>query len=218
MDLQVSERTALGRKVRQLRNEGMIPAELYGHGIANMHLAVGKNDFVNIYKKAGESSIINLVIGKERCPVLIQSVQLDPNTSMFSHVDFYQVRMDEVIRAEVPIVFIGESAAVKSLGGILVRTLQGLPVESLPGDLPHEIEVDISRLAELDSALYVKDITLPKGVKAMIAEGTAVVSVAAPKAEEEVAAPEVTVDSVKVESEEKKEQRDAAKNAKAEAE
>jgi len=218
MDLQVSERVAVGKKVRKIRNEGMVPAELYGHGIPNKHLEVKKNDFNSIYKKAGESAIINLLVGKERCPVLIQSVQLDPNTNMFSHVDFYQVRMDEVVHAEVPIKFVDESPAVKSLGGILVRTLQALPVESLPGDLPHDIAIDISVLTELDSTLYVRDITLPKGVKAKIADGTAVVSVAAPKAEEEVVAPEVTVDSVKVETEEKKEQRDAAKNAKAETE
>lgn len=211
MDLQVLERTAMGRGVAKLRKEDMIPAELYGHGTPNMHLAIKRGDFNNVYKKAGESSIINLVIGTTRYPVLIQSVQLDPITNAFSHVDFYQVRMDEVIHAEVPLVIVGESSAVKSLGGILVRTLQVLPIESLPNDLPHEISVDISRLTELDSMLYLRDVPLPKGVKATISNETVVVSVMAPKAEEEAPAAEPSIESVKVESEEKKEQRDAKK-------
>lgn len=214
MELHVTERVKLGRAAQKLRKEGMVLAELYGHGIDNVHLSIKRNDFASVYKKAGESSIINLVLGTERRPVLIQSVELDPITNVFSHVDFYQVRMDETIRTEVPLVFVGESPAVKSSGGILVRTLQTLPIESLPKDLPHEINIDISRLTELDSALYVRDIALPKGVKAMISTETAIVSVVAPKAEEETPATEMSVDSIKVESEEKKEQRDATKKAK----
>ncbi|OHB21897.1 MAG: hypothetical protein A2939_01350 [Parcubacteria group bacterium RIFCSPLOWO2_01_FULL_48_18] len=212
MELQAQTREKFGKAVSLLLKTGLIPAELYGRGLENLHLAVKKEDFAAVYRQAGENTIVNLKIGAETKPTLIYNVQRDPISDSYRHIDFYQVRMDETIKTEVPLVFIGESSAVKSLGGVLVKTMKALPIESLPGDLPREIGVDLAALKELDSTFYVKDLELPKGVKPTVGPETAVVSVVAPATEEEIKpTEEVTVESVKVETEEKKAQRETAK-------
>lgn len=209
IDLPVQKREKLGKSARGFRKKGLIPAELYGHNVENIHLAVPSLDFKRVYKEAGENTILSLDIGGEKRPALIYNVQRDPITEEYRHIDFYQVRMDEAIETEVPLVFVGEAPAVKAFGGILVKALQTLPIEALPADLPHQIEVNISSLAELDLTLYVKDIALPKGVVVTIGLETAVVSVVTPK--EEVEEVPVSVEDIKVETELKKAERDTAK-------
>ncbi len=148
-----------------VRRGGNIPAVLYGHGIEPQHIEVESRVFQKLLSKAGHTTMISLSLqdGSQH-PVFIREVQLHPIKNTIIHIDFYQVRMDEAIKADVPIKFVGESPAVKDLAGIFVRNLDELEVEALPQDLPHDIEVDISSLVDFDSAIHIKDIALPRGV------------------------------------------------------
>jgi large subunit ribosomal protein L25 len=211
MDLTVSSREQFGKAVNILRKQGLIPAELYGHGISNTHLSVDAGEFKKIWKEAGENTIINLIIGSERRSVLIHDVQKDYLSGDPSHIDFYQVRMDEKIKARVPIEFIGEAPAVKSLGGILNKTMSEIEVEALPGDLPHSFSVDLSSLVEFNQSIYAKDLKIPEEVQVLVEPQTVIATVTPPQKEEVAPPPAPEVSEVKVETEEKKAEREKEK-------
>ncbi len=213
MELAAEKREILGRQVRALRAQGLIPAELYGHGLENKHLSVSAKDFLKILKEAGENTVVTVAVGKEKLPTLIHDVMRDPVSDEILNVDFYQVRLDEKIRTKIPVEFIGEAPAVKEKEGILVKSLQEIEVEALPGDLPHDIKVDISALADIDQSIYVKDLPVSANVRIVVDPETVVATVTAKAAEEEVPVAPITVDQVVVETEEKKAEREAKKAA-----
>lgn len=216
MDLAVQKREIFGKKVKALRSGGLIPAELYGHGLENAHLSVDAKDFVKAFKVAGANTVITLVLGKEKHPALIHEVTHDAVTGDVAHVDFYQIRMDEKIRTRIPLEFKGESPAVKEKGATVNRSVAEIEVEALPQDLPHSFVVDLTVLDDVDKSIYMRDLTVPKGVKILVSEDTAIATATPPKKEEEVAAPAPDVSEVKVETEEKKAERAAEKSEKVE--
>jgi len=213
MNLEVQIRNEKRRRVKDLRRQGLIPAELYGKGIQNMHLAVKNKDFKNVFKEAGESSIINIVISdknkKEEISVLIHDIQKDYLTDDIIHIDFYRVKMDEKVRIYVPLEFVGESPAVKNYGGILNKSMFEIEVEALPKDLPHNISVDISQIKELNQSIYIKDLSVPKNVKILFDPETVIATVNPPR--EEVISEFIDISAVKVETEEKKLERSKEK-------
>lgn len=215
MDLQVQTREKFGKAVKTLRQAGMIPAELYGKGIENLHLVVALKDLRKVLKQAGESSMINVILGKDKRPAMISNVELDPVSDAINTVDFYQVRLDEKIKVKVPFEFVGESAAVTGEKGILIKSMQEVEVEALPGNIPHNLKVDLTKITKIGESVYIKDLTVPKDVKVLVEPETAVATVTAPMTEEEEAklAAEVKVEDIKVETEEKKAERDAVKAA-----
>ena len=214
MELSVQKREVSSGKAAALREQGMVPAELYGHGLENLHLGVPMKDFKKVLGAAGESSVVTLNFDSKKLPVLIYDVQYHPVTGEVTHVDFYQVRMDEVITTSIKVEFVGLPPAEKAFGGILVKAMQEIEVEALPGDLPSEIKVDLSVLAEIGNSIYVKDLKFGKGVKVLVSPETVVATITAPMAEEEVVAAPVDITAIKTEGEEKKEGRDAEKAAK----
>ncbi len=197
-ELAVSSRTITGKKVKSLRQEGKIPAVVYGHNIKPISISVDYLTFAKVYRTVGGSSLIDLRLDANK-PVkaLIQEVSTDPVTGKYIHIDFHQVRMDEKITTEIPIMFIGEAKAVKELGGVLVKNLNNLRIECLPQDLQHEIVVDISPLATFDSAIQVKDLNLPKTWHILNNADELVIGVEQPRAEEVLTtAPEEDVSKV----------------------
>lgn len=208
LELKAQLRQELGSKVNKERKAGKIPAVLYGKGIKSEPLFVNEKDFFKTYKEAGESSIIGLELDGKKRNVLIYDVQRDALSDNFLHIDFYQVRMDEKLKATVPLGFVGESEAIKSLGGILVKSVQEVEVEALPQYLPHHIEVDISSLAALDDRIAIKDLKVSGNVKILAEPEEVVAAVAPPRSEEELAAlegkVEAPVEEVKVVGEEEK--------------
>jgi large subunit ribosomal protein L25 len=171
----------------KVRGLGLIPGVLYGHKIKNTLIQFDDKLFGKVYEKTGQTTLISLMVDDEAHNVLVREVQYHPVKGHVLHVDFYQVRMDQVVRTEVPLEFIGESAAVKDLGGVLIRNIDTVEVEALPKDLPHELKMDISMLVDFEAVLHVKDITLPKGVT-IIDDGEEVIAlVQAPRSEEELA-------------------------------
>ena len=211
MELAVQTREMDGKKAKALRKEGLVPAELYGHGVPNMHLSVPVKDFTKILKQAGTSTVVTLVVGKEKKPVIIHEVTQDFVTGNVAHVDFYQVKMNEKMTAKVPVEFVGIAPAVKEKQAVINKSIFEIEIEALPADLPHSLAVDLSVLDDLHKSIYIKDIRMPKGVHVLADLEAAVATAMPPVKEEEKVEVPVDVSEVKVESEEKKAERAAEK-------
>lgn len=213
MELTAQKRTVFGKNVKDLRAKGLIPAELYGHGLKNEHLTVTLKEFRKVFRAAGESTMINLVLDSKKLPVLIHEVTVDPVTDALNTVDFYQVRLDEKMNIKVPLIFAGESPAVKEKQGVLVKAVSEIEIEAFPADIPHDIKIDITKLTDIGQSVKVGDLTIPANVKVLIDLETVVATVSARITEEEEAKMAATADvsEIKSEVEEKKEERAAAK-------
>jgi len=184
--LKAETRDIFGKKVRKGRKEGIIPAVIYGHGIESVSVWVHNLEFVRLLESAGESSLIDVSIqgDPKQHSVLIHDVQFDPMTGKPIHADFFEVRMDEEIETNVALEFVGESAAVKVLGGILVKNIDEVSVRCLPVNLPHQLNVDISALKTFDDVIMVKDLIIGKGVE-IVSDGEAIIAVVTPPRSEE---------------------------------
>lgn len=202
MEISAQKREILGKKVKSLRKGGFAPAELYGQGKDNVHLSVPTKEFLKIYKEAGESTLVDVIVDGKKTPALIQDVIFNPVTQEIANIDFHAVKMDKKIRTEVELEFINESPASKS-GGVLVKSMKEIEVEALPKDLPQSIEVDLSKLENIHDCIYVKDLKVGEKVKILVDAENVVATVVEPVKEEEVA-PAISVEDVKIESEEKK--------------
>ena len=213
MQIKAEIRNKFGKANNVLRAAVYVPAELYGHGVENVHLSVPLKDFAKLFEQAGENTVIEILVGKDRYPAVINEVKKNYRSDETEHVDFYQVRMDEVVKVSVPIELIGESPAVKEMGGVVNRSMEDVEVESLPGNLPVKFVLDIGGLTELNQSLYVKDLEIPEGVKIMIDPDAVILTITPPAKEEEIKPVEpVDLSAVKVESEEKKAERDKDKD------
>jgi large subunit ribosomal protein L25 len=189
IELKSKTRTKLG-KVKFIRAERKIPCILYGPEIKkSIPLEIGYKEFRKTYNETGESTIIELIIDdKNKKNVLIKNVQLDPITSNYNHVDFYQINMKEKIIANVELVYIGVSPAVKDSAGILVKNLNEIEVKCLPIDLPKEIIIDISVLKTFNDFIKIKDLEISDKVEISANAGDIVATVTPPRSEEELSA------------------------------
>ncbi|MDP3785163.1 MAG: 50S ribosomal protein L25 [bacterium] len=186
--LKAEKREIIGKKVRNLRKQGKIPAVVYGAGDKGALLQIEARDFEKVFREAGESSLVELEIGQDRKNVLIHEVAFDPIKDTPVHVDFLAVRLDKPIRVKVPLIFEGESPAVKNLGGVLVKVRHELEVEALPKELPHEIKVDLGQLQKLEDKFMVSDLKLSRGVKVIGDKDEVLALAETPRVEEEVSA------------------------------
>ncbi|MEK7596289.1 MAG: 50S ribosomal protein L25 [Patescibacteria group bacterium] len=208
MLLKVQAREIKGKKVKILRRQGLIPAVLYGgNEKENTLFSVKNGEFRKAWNEAGGSSVIELETPAGKKNVLIHDVTFDPLKGEPLHIDFYAVRMDKVIAAVVPIVFKGESPAVKNLGGVLVKVAHKFEVEALPQNLPSEISVDISGLANLNDHFTVGDLNLKEGIKIKAEKDEVIVLVKAQEEEKEAEKDRVLED-IEVEAKGKKEEKE----------
>jgi len=208
LELEAKKRGILGKKVKALRTQGFIPAELYGRGIENTHITVPAKEFVNIYNQAGENTLVMLKVDGEEKPVLIHGTDYDTLSDTYRAADFYQVRMDEKTTADVPLVLVGESPAVKDMGGVLVTVMDEVEVEALPADLPHELEIDISGLTEIGASIHARDIKVSAGVKLLVDLDTVLITVSEKQAEEVIEKGPTDVSQVEVEGEKKEKEKE----------
>lgn len=142
------------------------PAVLYGPGVKNRHLKIKKFDFEKTFSEAGGSNLVELKIDKETpVKIIIKDTQRNIINNNFIHADFYQVDMTKTITTEIPLHFIGESKAVKDLALILVKSIDYLEVECLPGDLVDHVDVDLSKLNTGDDIIKISDLNIPKGLE-----------------------------------------------------
>ena len=188
--LEVEKRKVTGRKVKLLRKEGILPANIYGREVKSASVQVALKPFLPIFKKAGETGLLELkVAGEDKTrPVLIHNVQLDPVTDAPLHVDFYQVDLKKKVTAVVPVELMGTSPAVTQKIGILIQPLSGVEVEALPTDLPEKLEIDVSNLKEVGNAVTVADLKLGEEIK-ILTGVTEVLAKIDPPAKEEVVTP-----------------------------
>lgn len=164
--LTAERRFVVGKNVRFLRREGLVPANLYGHGKASVALQLPTREVEQVLSRVGGTALVKLELnGEEPRTVLIKEVQRHPVKDDLLHVDFQQVAMTEMIRVAVPLHFVGEAPAAKVKDGMVLHPISSLEVEALPGDLPSHLEVDVSVLANLHDALHVSDISVPPGVQ-----------------------------------------------------
>lgn len=188
--LKAEDRKIEGRKVKNLRKEEIVPANVFGKKIKSKSVQVSLKDFKDIYKEVGETGVINLALGTEKRPVLVHDVQLNSKTDEILHIDFHQVDLKEKIEADVPVELTGESPAEKQSLGTVVQYINEIKVEALPTDLPEKFVVDVSDLSEIDQAVFVKDLKIDRSkVEVKNDAEEIVVKVEPPQKEEVVAAP-----------------------------
>jgi large subunit ribosomal protein L25 len=206
--LEATIRKDFGKKTKSIKSEGKIPAVVYGPGVKNISLQIDEKEFKKVFHKAGESSLVELLVEKEKKPVLIQEIQKDPVSDDIIHVDFYQADLKEEVEVAIPLVFEGIAPAEKDLGGTLNKNLLELEVKALPTNLPQEIKVNIEGLKTFEDHISVKDLILPKNVVALKNPEEIVASVLPPQNVEEELATEIkenVEDIEKVEKEKKEE-------------
>lgn len=215
--ISAQSRTILKRKVSQLRNEGLTPAVVYGSGIDSTAITVNTKDFIQLYKDAGESTIIDLVVEgqKEPMKVLVKDVDINYVKRQVLHVSFYKVNMNVAITTVVPIEFVGESQAEKD-GAVILTNFDEVEIKCLPKDLPDHLDVDQSKLLAIGDTFTFAQLILPEGVELTMEEDELshpILTATAPVTEEEEAAKlaegssaieevEVTEQGVAVEGEE----------------
>lgn len=194
--LNAESRVLKGRKVKKLREGGIIPANIYGKKIKSKAISIKLDDFKKIFKEVGETGLINLEIkgeaAKEDRAVLISNVQMHPVSDIPVHVDFHQVDLKEKVTADVPVELVGESPAEKQSLGTVVLYINNIEVEALPGDLPEKFVIDISKLEAVDQAVYVKDLGIDKTKVEVKVGMEEIVAKVEPPQKEEVVEPVAT--------------------------
>lgn len=177
LQLKVDPRQVTGRQVRALRRQGILPVHLYGKATESLSLQAETQRIQTLLRTAGRNAIIDLEIAgeSEARPVVLRGIQRNPVTSELIHIDLFQISLTERLRAEVPLIIVGEAPAVQVHGGVLLQALDHIPVEALPADIPSQIEVDVSLLEELESSIHVRDLPIPDNVE-VLAEGDLLVA------------------------------------------
>ena len=179
---------ARGRKVKQLRSTGRVPAVIYGGQAKPENLELVAKELEDlIHHSVSENILVDLAVDKSKRLALLQEVQHHPLHGNVLHVDFHEVSPDEKVTIMVPVETVGEAIGVKTGGGVLEHVLFRIKVRALPKDLPEQIVVDVTHL-ELGKSIHLGDIKAPEGVEILGDKKVSVISVALPKTEEEEAA------------------------------
>ncbi len=192
----------------KIRETGHMPAVFYGKKEASTPISIPVVDFLKVWKEAGESSVINLETPDGTKESLIHDVDFDAVTGRPVHADFYVFEKGHKVEVEIPLEFEGESPAVKTMGGTLVKVVHALKIEAMPKDLPHNFTIDISSLVDFQSQILAKDIKLPHGVELKENPEEVVALVSAPREEKEEEAAPVDLSAIEVEAKGKEKEGD----------
>lgn len=181
--LSASPRTVLGKKVRRLRREGLLPANVYGRGIASTAIQLEGRAFRRVIRQAGVRSMFELAIEGEGEPrhVLVRGLDREGGTGDPIHVDFYQVDLERPIQTTIAIRLVGVAPAVADFGGTLLQNLETVSIRCLPLDIPDAVELDVSALADFDTSLTVGDLKAPERVEVLSAPDIGIATVDAPR-------------------------------------
>lgn len=161
--IKLEERTVVGKGLNALRRGGQVPAVIHNHGGDSIHIMAPEKDLVRIYKEAGKHHPLNLEVGSKKYLALIKDVHFNPVKHQLQHIVFQAIRQNETVEAEVPIRMEGEIPAEK-IGLMILTQLDTVVLEALPRNLPDELIVDATKLAELHDKLTVADLQVPEGV------------------------------------------------------
>ncbi len=219
--LKAYPRTKVQRaEVTKLRNQGRVPATIYGRKAAPQNLELNARELSDLlHHSASENLLVDLSVesdARAQRLALLQDIQHHPLDGKVLHVDFHEISPDEKVTVHVPVETTGEPAGVKTGGGVLEHNLHKLKVRSLPKDLPEQILLDVTKL-EIGQAIHLGEIQAPEGVEILGDKHISVVAVAAPRAEEEVVAPTAAAGDVEMTKEKKAEGEEGAAPAAAKA-
>lgn len=184
--LTLEPRSLTGKKVKQMRRKGIIPANVYGRGLESVSVQAPLAEFRRVFRAVPRNAVVQArIAGEDRDrPVVLRAVARHPVSREVLHVDLYQVDLTRVIQSSATIVITGRSEAV-AVGGTLVQSLDAIPLEALPDAIPSEIVVDVSSLTEFGHSIHVGDLDLPDGVRALTDATAQIVTVVAPRLIEE---------------------------------
>lgn len=212
IELKAAKRSISGKGVQALRKLGKIPAVVYGPKQEATPVELNLREFSKVLESAGESTVVNLVVDGEGHNVLIHDVDHDPVTNAPRHADFYAIVKGQKVEVEIPLVFVGVSEAVKG-GANLVKAMHEITIKGDPMNLPHEIEVDISRLENVNDQILAKDVTLPADI-VLVTKPEEVIATALEAVEEKldepVAGPDMSAIETSVEKGKAEEEGEAA--------
>ena len=194
--IDITHRTTVGKKVKKLRQNGKIPIRLFGGGIDPMPMQADASSLGKILSQAGFNSpiFVNFDSSKEENVCFIREVQRDPITEELLHIDLLKVDMSKKVTVEVPVRLFGVPDAVKNLGGILLQSINSIPVSALPLSIPESISVDVSILVDFDKSIRIKDIEFGDGVDPERDPDTLIARVVSPRIDEEVESEEGEID------------------------
>lgn len=190
LNLSVKKRSVFGKKLKKLRREGLIPANIYGPEFKSTSVSINVKDFIKIYRVAKETRVVYLNLDKEEIPILIKNLQRHPVTDIVLHADFRKIDLKKKIETNVPVKVMGASEAVNQKAGVLLTLTESLLIEALPENIPHEIVVDISSLKDIGQEVKVAD--LPKSDKYEVKDQPNKVVVSVVEHKEESVTPEIT--------------------------
>lgn len=166
MELSARKRTIIGHKVKNLRLKGIIPGSVYGKKVPSQSIEIDLKEFLKTHKLAGDTKLVDLIVEKgESIPVLIHHVQRHPVNDHILNVDLLAVDLKAMIRVSIPVVAKGDAPAITNKIGALINPIREIEVECLPSDLPEKIEIDVSKLENLNDVIKISDIKLGNGIK-----------------------------------------------------
>ena len=184
--LSLSQRTVTGKKVKQLRRQGILPVHMYGRGIDSMSLQGVAGDLRRLLPRIGTNIPVSVRVegneGENVC--FVRDVQRHPVTEDLLHIDFIRVDVTQTISAEVPIALIGFAPATLR-GGTLLQPLTSLLVEALPMNIPATVEADVSGLDDFEKSIVVRDIPIADNVTVLTDRDEFVARVIPPRVETE---------------------------------
>ena len=190
LHLTVTARDIFGKRLKKMRHQGLIPANVFGPGFKSVAVSAQTKDFSKIYKTAGETGVVYVDLAKEEIPALIGNIQRHPITNAIIHIDFRKIDLKQKIEPTVPVKTINESPAI-STGGVLLTQNDHVLVEALPEEIPQSIEIDLSKLLEIGAEFRVKD--FPTSATYTIKEDPEKVLLSIIAHKEESVTPETTV-------------------------
>lgn len=181
--LNVERRTVLGKQVKQLRRDGILPANIYGHLQESQAVQVATHEMERALKAHGATTLYRLVIAPEGSEetVMVRHITRQPATNVIQHIDFFHVQMSEPMRAKVPVRLVGEAPAVKLHDGVVIQSLDYAEVEALPAELPEALELDISDMTDLNTSRHASALKIPRKVTLITPEDEIVISIQAPR-------------------------------------
>ena len=184
--LQAETRSVLGKKVKRLRREGVVPGNLYARGEESKAIQSSLDEIRRVFSAVDRNAVVTMSIdgSEDTIPVVLREIQRHPVTRQLIHLDFYQVDLTRAIHSEARLVLIGDSEA-ETKGGTVVQSLELLMLEALPEAMPSVLEIDISVLEDFGHSVLVRDLQLPEGVVALTDGAVAVATALAPRVAEE---------------------------------
>jgi large subunit ribosomal protein L25 len=191
LEIAVNARDVYGKQNKRLRTTGVVPGVLFGKTTGSIPVQLDAKALDALYRQAGRTSVVRVAVdGGQPTSAIIKSIQRNPLTGRALHVDFFAVDLTHEMLADIPLSFTGTSHAVEMEGAILFTSLDHLKVRGLPGDLPHEIEVDLAPLVDLEATIHVRDLVVDSKV-AVVNDPDELVAKVTPPREEEVIEPVV---------------------------